>query len=102
MQQLQKCVTTKNIYLLIAKILQSLLPSDCSEFATNREQVRLLVQVVSKLKQLTDAEIERRQAYARDAEELAHQLKILGGVNPDQLANKHWRHMQKGFSALSG
>ncbi|KAK4874561.1 hypothetical protein RN001_013921 [Aquatica leii] len=85
----------------LAATAKNLLPNDCSEFATNREQVRLLVQVISRLKQLTDAEIERTQACARDSEDFANQLKALANINPEQLTTGHWKHMQKGFSSLA-
>ncbi|KAF5302528.1 hypothetical protein FQR65_LT00900 [Abscondita terminalis] len=85
----------------LAATSKNLLPNDCSEFASNREQVRLLVQVISRLKQLTDAEIDRTQACARDSEDLANQLKSLANINPEQLTTGHWKHMQKGFSSLA-
>ncbi|KAB0793507.1 hypothetical protein PPYR_13127 [Photinus pyralis] len=85
----------------LAATAKNLLPNDCSEFANNREQVRTLVQVISRLKQLADADVERSQAYARDSEEMANQLKMLAGINPEQLTSGHWKHMQKGFSSLS-
>lgn len=85
----------------LAATAKNFLPNDCSEFATNREQVRLLVQVISRLKQLADADVERSQAYSRDSEEMANQLKMLAGINPEQLTSGHWKHMQRGFSTLA-
>lgn len=80
---------------------KELLPSECSEFATNREQVRTLVQIVGKIKQLADSYVERSFACARDSEELATQLKSLGSTNAAQASNGKWHNMQKGFTAIS-
>ncbi|KAF5285783.1 hypothetical protein FQA39_LY04244 [Lamprigera yunnana] len=85
----------------LAATAKDLLPNDCSEFANNREQVRLLMQVISRLKQLIDAEIVRTQAHARDSEDFANQLKTLANINPEQLTTGHWKHMQRGFSSLA-
>lgn len=83
------------------KISQELLPNDSSVFATNREQVRNLVHIIGKMKQLADGDVERAQAQARDSDELAAQLKLLGNVGAVQSSSGAWIQMQKGFGVLS-
>ncbi|XP_017780394.1 PREDICTED: sorting nexin-8-like [Nicrophorus vespilloides] len=79
-----------------------LIPNECTEFAANREQVRTLVQIIGKLKYLADAEVERAQCRAKDAEDLAAQLKALGSINIGNVATGSWTGMQKGFVTISG
>lgn len=78
-----------------------MLPPDFTEFATSREHIRTLVQIVGRLKQLADSSVERVHMYAKDSEELGTQLKALGVVNINSVTGGHWTHMQKGFTALS-
>lgn len=87
--------------MLYFHFLQQLLPTDSTEFASSREQIRSLVQIVSRLKQLADSSVDRIHAYARDSEELSAQLKALGAINTNRTTGKSWTSMQKGFGALS-
>lgn len=63
--------------------------------------MKSLVQIVSRLKQLADASVERGEASARDAEDFVNQLKALGTADTDRFATSTWKQMQKGFSAIS-
>lgn len=80
---------------------QQLLPADFAEFASSREQIRTLVQVIGRLKHLADSSVERTHAYARDSEDFGEQLKALGAINMYPTTGGHWMHMQKGFNTLS-
>lgn len=86
----------------LAATAKDLIPMDSgSEFASNREQVRSLVLIVGRLKQLADAGVERTQAYARDMIELGNQFKCLGNEQPIQQKTGIWNEMKKGFSAVA-
>ncbi|KAK9681210.1 PX domain [Popillia japonica] len=77
------------------------LPKDCSEFASNREQVRSLVHIIGKMKLLADSDVERGLACAKDTEVLSHQFKALGTINIGQISSTKWPIMQKGFTDIS-
>lgn len=79
---------------------QELLPANHAEFANNREQIRTLVNIIGKIKYLTDSSVERAQAAAHDASELHTQLKLLGSIHMGHVSD-NWSTMQKGFSAIS-
>jgi len=72
-----------------------------SEFASSREHVRALVHIVGRLKQLSDADVERTQAYARDMQELGNQLKTLGSDQTNHPRFDTWREMKKGFGMVA-
>ncbi|CAH0563473.1 unnamed protein product [Brassicogethes aeneus] len=87
----------------IAGNAKDLLPADYSQIASSREQIRLLVQVVGKLKYLTEKSVERQQTFAKDAEDLSEQLRTLSTSNVGQSSSfiKHWGDMQQGFGLIS-
>lgn len=85
----------------LAATAKDLIPMDSTEFAASREQVRSLVQIVGRLKQLADAGVERTQAYARDMIELGNQLKCLGNEQQSQQKCGIWNEMKKGFKVIA-
>ncbi|XP_018332344.1 sorting nexin-8 [Agrilus planipennis] len=85
----------------ISAYAKKLLPKNCTEFASSREQVRNLVHVVSRLKQITDNEVERRNSDARDSEEMANQLKNLSTMKGGHINSGNWNQMQKGFTYIA-
>lgn len=72
-----------------------------SEFASSREHVRTLVHIVGRLKQLSDAEVERKQAFARDMLDFGNQLKTLGNDQNCHPKIETWQEMRKGFYSVS-
>lgn len=85
----------------LAATAKNLLPADHGEIASNREQIRSLVQVIGKMKLLAENATERQNSYARDSEDFAAQLKILSASSIGQVFGSQWGSMQKGFTAIS-
>ncbi|KAL3274474.1 hypothetical protein HHI36_015858 [Cryptolaemus montrouzieri] len=84
----------------LAATAKSLLPSDYTEI-TNRDQVRTLIQVVSRLKFLAEEAIERQNNYGKDSQDLAALLKTLSALSIDHAYVGRWSDMQKGFGVIS-
>lgn len=80
-----------------------MLPSDYSQLAANSQNIRTLVNVIGKLKHISEENVERQNATGRDLEEFAVQLNTLSGLNIEQNQNslKNWSELQKGLSILS-
>lgn len=85
----------------MAATAKQLLPADFAEFASSREHIRTLVQVVTRLKHLADLNVQRTHDYSRDSEDFGQQLKALAAVNTNLTTSGHWAHMQKGFALIS-
>ncbi|XP_022905142.1 sorting nexin-8-like [Onthophagus taurus] len=79
---------------------KELVPKDNTEFASNREQVKTLVNIISKIKNIADSNVERFHNYSKDNDVLSTQLKCLGAVNLGQ-SGSNWSQMQRGFTAIS-
>lgn len=79
------------------------MPADCAQIAASREKVRLLVQVIGKLKQLTERSVERQLNFSRDAEDLSEQLRVLSTSNVGQNHSfcEQWNNMKSGFALMS-
>lgn len=63
----------------------------------------MLVNVIGKLKHISEANVERQNAIGIDLEEFAVQIKTLSGLNIEQNHNclKNWPELQKGLAILS-
>ncbi|XP_072382881.1 sorting nexin-8-like [Diabrotica undecimpunctata] len=87
----------------VAANAKELLPPEHSQIAVNSQNIRTLVNVVGKMKQLTEANVERHNSAGRDFEEFINQLKSLSALNldPGQANLENWSGMQKGFNVLS-
>ncbi|KAK9885194.1 hypothetical protein WA026_010700 [Henosepilachna vigintioctopunctata] len=84
----------------VAANAKSLLPVDYAEI-TNRDQIRTLIQVISRLKFLAKEDIERQSSYAKDSEDLASVLKTLSVLNIDHTYIEKWSHIQRGLTIIS-
>ncbi|XP_054282836.1 sorting nexin-8-like [Macrosteles quadrilineatus] len=88
-------------------VAKELVPADStSEFATSREQIRVILQGVSRIKQIAENFATRSYAYADDVGELASQLNKLAvepGGNSEWATggNSTWTNMKRGFSLIS-
>lgn len=91
----------------LAARAKELVPSDThSEFATSREQIRVILNGVSRIKQIADVFALRSHGYAADMAELGNQLTALalepGGASSWATGgNTTWADMKKGFSIIS-
>lgn len=80
-----------------------MLPSDYGQLAENSQNIRMLVNVIGKLKHISEENVERQNLMGRDLEEFALQLNTLSGFNIEQNQNymKNWSELQKGLAILS-
>ncbi|CAG9767171.1 unnamed protein product [Ceutorhynchus assimilis] len=77
----------------VAATAKELLPSDNSQIAINRENIRTLVNIVGRLKQNVDSLVEQCHLSARDIEDMSSQLKNVSGMN----IGTHWSN----FASMS-
>uniref|UniRef100_A0A1B6MBK3 PX domain-containing protein n=1 Tax=Graphocephala atropunctata TaxID=36148 RepID=A0A1B6MBK3_9HEMI len=88
-------------------VAKDLVPADCtSEFATSREQIRVILQGVTRIKLIAENFAARSHAYADDMGELASQLNKLAAEPGGSSAwatggNNTWLNMKKGFNLIS-
>ncbi|XP_049853020.1 sorting nexin-8-like isoform X4 [Schistocerca gregaria] len=81
-------------------------PETHSEFATSRDQIRIILNGVVRLKQIADAMALRSHGYAADMAELGSQLTALAGEPHGSSSwatggNPVWADMKKGFHVIS-
>lgn len=81
-------------------------PETLTEFANSREQIRIILSGVSRLKQLVDLLAEGSQGYAAYMADLGTQLTTLacepyGSSLWNTGGNKVWAEMKKGFHIIS-
>lgn len=81
-------------------------PDTLTELANSREQIRLITNSVSRVKQITDGLANRSQAYGNDMAELGTQLTILASESHGTSSwatggNQIWAEMKKGFHIIS-
>nr|XP_023026127.1 sorting nexin-8-like isoform X1 [Leptinotarsa decemlineata] len=87
----------------VAATAKELLPPDYSQLAVSSQNLRNLVNIVSKIKHLTDENVERLTSAGRDLEELLTQINNLSTIDIEQTQShlEDWRQMQRGFSIMS-
>ncbi|CAH1100458.1 unnamed protein product [Psylliodes chrysocephalus] len=87
----------------IAATAKNLLPPEYSQIAVNSQNIRTLVNVIGKLKHLTEENVERYNATGRDFEEFMNQLKTLSTLHVEHTPNnlENWNDMQKGFNVMA-
>ncbi|XP_057667042.1 sorting nexin-8-like [Diorhabda carinulata] len=87
----------------IAATAKELLPPEYSQMAVNSQNIRTLVNVIGKMKHLTEENVERCNSSGRDFDELINQIKILSTLNIERAQNsiENWGDMQKGFDIMS-
>lgn len=80
-----------------------MLPSDYGQLAANSQNIRTLVNVIGKLKHISEENVERKNAMGRDLEEFSVQLNTLSSLNIEQNQNyiQNWSELQKGLAILS-
>lgn len=80
-----------------------MLPADHGQMAANSQNIRNLVNVIGKLKHLSEESVERQNSEGRDLDEFALQLKTLSTlhVEQNQTSVQNWVEMQRGFAAVS-
>ncbi|XP_067005219.2 sorting nexin-8 [Anabrus simplex] len=91
----------------LAEKAKDLVPPDTHmEFANSRDQIRIILHGISRLKQIADLLALRAHGYAADMSELGAQLSSLaaephGSSNWATGGNKVWAEMKKGFHIIS-
>ncbi|XP_050297681.1 sorting nexin-8-like isoform X2 [Anthonomus grandis grandis] len=87
----------------VAANAKELLPADNTQTVSNRETLRLLVNVVGRLKQNMESLVEKTQESARDLEDMATQLKNVSCMNVDSGHQfvENWATAQRDFGIMS-
>ncbi|KAJ8927837.1 hypothetical protein NQ314_019639 [Rhamnusium bicolor] len=85
------------------KLFDNCVGKDQSQIAVNSQNIRTLVNIIGKLKHLTEASVEHQNALGRDFDDFAVQLKSLSTLNMAQGQNfiENWDEMQRGFGLIS-
>ncbi|KAJ8951556.1 hypothetical protein NQ318_020430 [Aromia moschata] len=87
----------------IAATAKELLPSEHGQIAVNSQNIRTLVNIVGKLKQLTDASIDRQSEAGRHLDEFSSQLKTLSTLNitQGQTIIENWSETQREINSIA-
>ncbi|KAG5873213.1 hypothetical protein JTB14_005668 [Gonioctena quinquepunctata] len=87
----------------IAATAKELIPPDYGQIAVNSQNIRNLINVIGKLKHLTDENVERHSAAGRDFDEFLTQLKTLSTLEVEQPESHldNWRRFQNGIEIVS-
>nr|CAI5853596.1 unnamed protein product [Callosobruchus analis] len=87
----------------IAATAKNLLPPNYTQQAVNSQNIRTLVNVIGKLKQLAEDCVERQNVCSRQFEDFSAQMKILStlDIGEGQSCISNWLDMQKGFNIMA-
>ncbi|CAH1977901.1 unnamed protein product [Acanthoscelides obtectus] len=87
----------------IAATAKNLLPPNHSQQAFNSQNIRTLVNVIGKLKQLAEDNVERQNVSSRQCDDFSAHIKILStlDIGEGKSCISNWGDMQKGFNVIA-